>query len=885
MRVATPSHAARRLSWRALAGAIVLAGTLTLGAIAPSVVFAQDSSGGYLGYDTPQFAEGQSVAVQTDDGGGLSLRLEPNVDAEQLSALRDGAVVTVVIGPEYDGYGNGWYLVTDGALRAYAYAGFLIASGQQTADISRQSAVSSQPSDASGYLGYETPQFNEGATVVVQTDDGGGLNLRAEPGVGAEALSAARDGATLTIVDGPVYDGSNNGWYLVTDGSLRAYAFAGFLAASSQQPADSSQTSVASSQSPAVSGYLGYETPQLTEGATVVVQTDDGGGLSLRADATVGAEKLSAARDGSALTIVSGPVYDGSNNGWYLVTDGSIRAYAFAGFLAAISQQPAASSQSSDSSSQSSAASGYLGYETPQFSEGQTVEVVTDDGGGLSLRAEPGVSAEQLVAVRDGTIVTIVDGPVYDGSNNGWYLVTNGSIRAYAFAGFLVGSSQPAVADGQSSSSSNSSSSYLGFDTPEFSEGQRVEIRTDDGGGLSLRSEPDVGSEQLAAVRDGSTVTIVDGPVYDGSNNGWYLVNNGSIRAYAYAGFLAGAASNQQPAVNGETSTASNPSSGYLGFDTPQFSEGQSVEVQTDDGGGLSLRSEATAASQQLRALRDGAVVTFVTGPVYDGANNGWYLVSDGSIRAYAYAGFLIAGSQQPAASSQSSSSSSSSSQAAKFAVGDTATTEGTTNVRNGASVSGSQLGTFSDDDIVEITDGPFYDRDDEAWYYIVGDSVQGFVMGDFLIAAAAAASEQAPSSSGATGSFIYPLASYTFTQGYGCSQLGFYAYNPAWGCRVHNGIDLAAPSYTPILASDGGTVVEAGWCDCGLGYYVKIDHGNGLASLYGHMAEMPYVRVGQSVNQGDTIGPIGSTGLSTGPHTHFMIQQNGVTVNPLDYL
>ena len=75
MRVAYPSHTARRFSWRALAGAIVLAGTLSLGAIAPSIVFADEGSGGYLGIDTPQFSAGQSVVVRTDDATAEIRRL------------------------------------------------------------------------------------------------------------------------------------------------------------------------------------------------------------------------------------------------------------------------------------------------------------------------------------------------------------------------------------------------------------------------------------------------------------------------------------------------------------------------------------------------------------------------------------------------------------------------------------------------------------------------------------------------------------------------------------------------------------------------------------------------------------------------------------------
>jgi murein DD-endopeptidase MepM/ murein hydrolase activator NlpD len=132
---------------------------------------------------------------------------------------------------------------------------------------------------------------------------------------------------------------------------------------------------------------------------------------------------------------------------------------------------------------------------------------------------------------------------------------------------------------------------------------------------------------------------------------------------------------------------------------------------------------------------------------------------------------------------------------------------------------------------------------------------------------------------------FIVPVENATQTQGFGCSSLGFYPYNPDWGCGVHDGIDYAAPTGTPILASAAGTVLFSGWCDCGLGYYVELDHGNGVTTIYGHMASQPFVSAGQQVAQGETIGPIGSTGLSTGPHVHFMLQINGVSQDPARYL
>ncbi len=76
-----------------------------------------------------------------------------------------------------------------------------------------------------------------------------------------------------------------------------------------------------------------------------------------------------------------------------------------------------------------------------------------------------------------------------------------------------------------------------------------------------------------------------------------------------------------------------------------------------------------------------------------------------------------------------------------------------------------------------------------------------------------------------------------------------------------------------------------AGWCDCGLGYYVRIDHGDGFETLYGHMADVPPVAIGQAVSKGDIIGDVGSTGMSTGPHVHFIVRYLGQDVDPLSYI
>lgn len=102
-------------------------------------------------------------------------------------------------------------------------------------------------------------------------------------------------------------------------------------------------------------------------------------------------------------------------------------------------------------------------------------------------------------------------------------------------------------------------------------------------------------------------------------------------------------------------------------------------------------------------------------------------------------------------------------------------------------------------------------------------------------------------------------------------------------GSTNHKGIDIAGSYGTPIYAADGGTVTYAGWMG-GYGYLVRIDHGNGYVTYYGHNSSL-IVSVGQHVYKGQQIARMGSTGNSTGNHCHFEVRLNGVAKNPLNYL
>lgn len=124
-----------------------------------------------------------------------------------------------------------------------------------------------------------------------------------------------------------------------------------------------------------------------------------------------------------------------------------------------------------------------------------------------------------------------------------------------------------------------------------------------------------------------------------------------------------------------------------------------------------------------------------------------------------------------------------------------------------------------------------------------------------------------APSSAGLT----WPVQG-TITSGFG----------PRWG-RMHEGLDIAGASGTPIAAAKAGTVIFAGWSG-GYGNMVVLDHGGGLSTAYPHLSSIS-VSVGQGVGQGSVVGGMGTTGNSTGVHLHFEVRVGGAAVNPLGYL
>ena len=134
------------------------------------------------------------------------------------------------------------------------------------------------------------------------------------------------------------------------------------------------------------------------------------------------------------------------------------------------------------------------------------------------------------------------------------------------------------------------------------------------------------------------------------------------------------------------------------------------------------------------------------------------------------------------------------------------------------------------------------------------------------------------------TGSFTWPVPSCTnITSGYGYRNIGS-------GNEFHKGIDISRGGIygAAIVAADSGRVIQAGFGNYGTGYggygyVVAIDHGGGYSTLYGHCSSVA-VSNGQTVQKGQVIAYVGSSGQATGPHLHFEVRVNGVATNPMNY-
>jgi len=430
--------------------------------------------------------------------------------------------------------------------------------------------------------------------------------------------------------------------------------------------------------------------------------------------------------------------------------------------------------------------------------------------------------------------------------------------------------------------------------------------------GVLLRAEPDFGAEVLATVAEGTAVglrTDAADTVYDSDGvTQWWPVSAGDADGWVAGFYLDIEGFNASPDSESADSPQGPVAGAALGGEsaaeqeflaTGDLANAAALVAEPD---GVNLRQDPGSSSPAVKALTYQTVVELrvdQVDTVYTEGSRWWPVQIDGLVGWVA--GQYLAPAEStwtaPEAVADTAESDVPSKvadwfEAGSYVLADTDDGSGL-NIRADGAPDAERIGIVPENDVVQVMDGPFNDPIGNPWYLITDGEVTGFVSGWYLSHADQPGEDLAHTEISskvtipglATGTFEYPLQSWVFTQPFGCSPFGFEPWNAAIGCNFHNGVDLAADAYTPLLAADGGVVEYAGWCDCGLGYYVEIDHGNGFKTLYGHMAEMPWVSTGDAVAKGDVIGPVGSTGASTGPHVHFIVEFNAIDQDPLAYL
>ena len=695
-----------------------------------------------------------------------------------------------------------------------------------------------------------------------------------------------------------------------------SYALAGTLAVSALMPGFGNViASDGATATPSSSFSVSVDTVEELTGLTAIV-SGGGDGVNLRADAAHDAEVVAAIPEGDEVTLridTLDTVVDADGiTRWWPVTYDGIDGWVSGFYLTdpngtTDADVSGASADDATSTATTTSSAAPTPTQTPFTFDGEVVAGIEAqvNGGGepVNLRDGTDVDSGILDEVPDGTIVTLridtVD-TVTDDLGIRWWPVTVAGQDGWIAGNYLI--------------------AVGGDEATTFAVGSYVRIKTESGEGARVRAEAAPDGEVLTTWNESQVAQVMEGPVsFENSVNGWYKLTNGGVTGFVDGDLLVAA---PQAAATSTATTAAT------------FASGDRAVVTTERGEGVNVRERADPASERVGYAPESAVVTIVSGPEsFTNSTNGWYEITYNDVTGFVDGDLLVKTEAEPTATTATDGDGfDGEGEFGAYTKGDYVIVDTNSgvgvNVRESPAPDATVTGFLAESAAVQVIDGPMKDSDGNVWYRVTnGGDTRGWVAGNLFVdaegqapttsdsATVAAESTTAPvtptptsvattastaqptsaptteptvaaaeAETSSTG-FIYPLDSYTATQEFGCSTLGFYTVDPTLGCPFHDGLDLAAAAGTPIHASAAGTVVAAGWCDCGLGYYVEIDHGDGVHTLYGHMQSQPYVSVGQTVAQGETIGPLGSTGLSTGPHTHFMVTIDGVAQNPRNYL
>ena len=238
------------------------------------------------------------------------------------------------------------------------------------------------------------------------------------------------------------------------------------------------------------------------------------------------------------------------------------------------------------------------------------------------VRVDPSPDSERLTSLHEEQEVQIVEGPAsYEGSANGWYLISTGSVTGYV-DGDLLELVTPAVTETPTASTSPDGTLAVG---------EWAEIRTADGEGVNLRAGASANSDQTGFAPNQGLVEILAGP-----DNGWYQVRWDPRTGYIDGSLLIPAEaptfSTSTSASATTTPAATEPAATEVPADTESaaFKSGDYGQVDAGSGVGVNIRSEPSQDADRAGYLPEDSVVKITEGPKKDDAGNSWYRVTDG---------------------------------------------------------------------------------------------------------------------------------------------------------------------------------------------------------------------------------------------------------------
>jgi cell wall-associated NlpC family hydrolase len=253
------------------------------------------------------------------------------------------------------------------------------------------------------------------------------------------------------------------------------------------------------------------------------------------------------------------------------------------------------------------------------LSPGQAARVSYTNGDGVNVRESPGFGGAIKTALREGTRVTIVDGPVILDDGSGWFLVSTDYADGWVIHDYLAdngGSSESAPVASESS-------------------GAATVVNTN-GYGLRLRDGASTSAGIMTVMPEGAAVSVLATDFWDSEGSSWTQVQYGGMTGYAATRFLSIGASSAPAAPTQPTAPATDSGSGSW-----HLAVGDRAAVSGTGGGGLNLRSGIGFGNSVVSVIGEGNVVTIIDGPQADESGNGWYQVDYSSLIGWVHGGYL----------------------------------------------------------------------------------------------------------------------------------------------------------------------------------------------------------------------------------------------------